>query len=939
MQRLATRKVFVGLAAIGGVVFALIGVATNIFSDDINIWLRILWQQYPLPSAIVMGVIIVIAFVITMMTTAPAEATPPPPVVQREQEVKAIMFGDTERDTERKRTFVPEARQAEIEQLCQLLIGTPSRRWRWWPFRRSNKPQYGRVAIVTGIGGIGKTALVRHVAFLSPIRQAYPVRRYLNLNGLTAPGTADDEQALRELMRGLGMYPDLNLQLYDREKLRELYHQDLAQHPRQLLLIDDPSDTTPLEALLPPPTSGLVVITRPGMVTQRLHGAQWLSLQPLNRDAALAVLRRYWTEGFDPQVAEQICRLCSFVPLALVVAGKTIAHNQQQQPQRHPKEVAVQFAERLAQEARKRPGQVSQYFKQFVRYSAEKERQDIQTVLSLSYQLLDDPARQLFRALATFGGLPFDGPAAIRVAFGQAIQHQPLGPDQDTPEDHLRSLLNRGLIQFVAEDVAHYQERYSMYDLLYAYARYELERHPDEVQPCLERYLDYYLDIAGSQGAAFQAAQPADQPELLLTLVPLADHLRTCFATLNEPAQSNLLPDREVRLLKLVAPLLPLLQAGQALPVPTDAERPALFQPTTHAEWEQAGQQALAAIYRQQEERFQQVLVRLGAMKDWFDREAAQAIAEASPDDLDHMLALGLLQQRAGDGRYHPSGELVSTWLQAQFAALPMQEQAQVHAAYATHYAERARRYRAEPGDAQRLAAFTLDEQHICHGQHLAASATPALDQPLITYANRCFWYFDQRRDYTTLETWLQAGFAAAQRQNDPAMCARLGVDLGIVHAGRGDLDQAERYYRQVYDGDLARGADADTRASACHGLGVVHERRGDRDQAEGYYRQVYDGDLARGADADTRALACHGLGVVHAGREAWEQALGYYTRALQLDPRMAAAYRNRGLVYECLNQLQAALQDAQQALALDPGFAAARQDSERYAQKMAGGG
>jgi tetratricopeptide (TPR) repeat protein len=202
-------------------------------------------------------------------------------------------------------------------------------------------------------------------------------------------------------------------------------------------------------------------------------------------------------------------------------------------------------------------------------------------------------------------------------------------------------------------------------------------------------------------------------------------------------------------------------------------------------------------------------------------------------------------------------------------------------------------------------------------------------------YADKCFWYFDQQRAYETLEAWTLAGLDAAERLPDPAMRGKLGLNAGITYERQRNWPEAERYYREVYEGDLRSDADADTRASACYGLGIIHRQRGQLDAAEGYYRKVYEGDLSSGAAADTRARACYGLGIVHWQRGELEAAHSYYTQAIQLDPQSAAAYRNRGLVHEQLGKLEEALEDAKTALALDPTFAAAQQDIQRYEGKL----
>ncbi len=863
------------------------------------------------------------------------------------------------------------------------------------------------------------------------------------MNGLYQPQSSDEE-ALRTVLRESGLYPEEQLQALNRDQLRGQYQQYMEQHPQTLLLIDDPADNTPLKALLPLPGCGLVIIARPGgALRQSLPGHRQVLLKPLDKIQARAVLQKYWTKHFDAAVADQICALCGYVPLALVMAAGTIQSEQGDDPQ--PARVAQRFANQLAAEAGKRPGLASQFFQKFTAGGqAEANRKDIQTVLSLSYNLLTEPAQQLFRALPTFGRLPFTAPAALAVAA--------LDPAEQEPA--FNQLRERGLIRKVESDTDSHPEYYQMYDLLYEYARHEQSRpaHQQEMRPCLERYLDYYIQYVADCSAAFQPGSLT----ALSQFAAEAAHISTCFVTLlDEPLTDAdgqlLMPDNAVRGLKLVAPALPLLQAGLQVPELAQDENTLLFKPDTYAHWQAAGQKAVRQVYAELSVQRQQQATIMRMFVDWFDAAAAQQIAQASQDDLDELLRIDYLQQRAADQRYCIRWQLVTDFLQKQVDYLPPARHREVHAAYATLYADRAKEYR------QQLSLFAQDIAHIRHGQHLAAHASPPLDTALIAYARWSFWYFDQQREYSTLADWIRTGCAAAERQNDPAIQATLTFNLGLIYKRQGDLDAAARHYHQVYDGDLSAHADPATRANACHGMGVVHDRRdeleaaaryyhqvydgdlsahadpatrasachglgfiherqddldaaaryyhqvydgdlhaladpatranacyglgfiherqgdlddavryyhqvydgdlsahadpatcaracyglgfihelqGDQNRAEHYYHLVYEGDLSTGASADTRASACHGLGVVQWQKNS-DQALRYFNQAIALNPGLAAAYRYRGLVHERLHKLADALVDARQALALDPRLIKAREDIQRYEQKL----
>ena len=54
------------------------------------------------------------------------------------------------------------------------------------------------------------------------------------------------------------------------------------------------------------------------------------------------------------------------------------------------------------------------------------------------------------------------------------------------------------------------------------------------------------------------------------------------------------------------------------------------------------------------------------------------------------------------------------------------------------------------------------------------------------------------------------------------------------------------------------------------------------------------------------------------------KEAIAEYDEAIRVDPRDAAAYKNRGAVYEDLGQYQRAIEDLDQAIRLDSQFAGA---------------
>jgi tetratricopeptide (TPR) repeat protein len=58
---------------------------------------------------------------------------------------------------------------------------------------------------------------------------------------------------------------------------------------------------------------------------------------------------------------------------------------------------------------------------------------------------------------------------------------------------------------------------------------------------------------------------------------------------------------------------------------------------------------------------------------------------------------------------------------------------------------------------------------------------------------------------------------------------------------------------------------------------------------------------------------------MIYGKRAEWPQAMEALTQAEKLNPRFAVTYAYKGLVHMATNQAEAAVQDFQMALALDP--------------------
>jgi protein O-GlcNAc transferase len=130
---------------------------------------------------------------------------------------------------------------------------------------------------------------------------------------------------------------------------------------------------------------------------------------------------------------------------------------------------------------------------------------------------------------------------------------------------------------------------------------------------------------------------------------------------------------------------------------------------------------------------------------------------------------------------------------------------------------------------------------------------------------------------------------------------------LAIERQRGGDLDGAERIYREILDV-------APDHAGSIHNLGVILYQRGCLDEAVAAYRRALD-------VAPDFAEACNNLGVVLERQRRFADAEAAYRRALLLRPDYASAYGNLGDVLNAQSRVDEAEEAYRAALRLRPGW------------------
>ncbi len=226
---------------------------------------------------------------------------------------------------------------------------------------------------ISGMGGIGKTELALLVA--ERLRDEYPdAQFFINLQG-TDDNPRSPQEAMAICIRAF-LGPQVKLP-EEPEQVLHLYRSQLS-GKRVLLLLDNAADSAQVRRLLPPTGCAVLVTSRQSVA---LPGMTPLTLHPLTEEEARQLLLEIAPRA-EP-AAEQICKLCGYLPLALRAAGSLLGITADLDP--------LDYAAQL-QDARSR----------LERIGTEGVEIDVAASFNLSYARLASEAAHVFRLLSVF---------------------------------------------------------------------------------------------------------------------------------------------------------------------------------------------------------------------------------------------------------------------------------------------------------------------------------------------------------------------------------------------------------------------------------------------------------------------------------------------------------------------------------------------------------
>jgi DNA-binding SARP family transcriptional activator len=327
------------------------------------------------------------------------------------------------------------------------------------------------ISAIAGKAGVGKTALAVRVAHR--LRPRFPGGQlYVNLRGVEAQAL-DPTEVLGGFLRALGVegaaIPD------GLEERVRLYRSRLADR-RVLVVLDNAASEAQVRPLLPG-SQGCAVLVTSRVRLGGLEAAHPLTLDVLDPDQAVELLVKLLGRGrvaAEPEAAQQIVRLCGWLPLAVRIAGARLAG-------RLHWRLAL-LAERLADEHRRLDELAAGDL-------------EVRASVALSYRGRGEQERRLFRLLGVL--VAPSCPAWVAAAL--------LDVRLAEAEGLLERLVDAQLVEAAGQDQAG-QLRYRLHDLLRVYARerLQLEEPTPAQRASLERVLQTYLVLAEQADALLE---------------------------------------------------------------------------------------------------------------------------------------------------------------------------------------------------------------------------------------------------------------------------------------------------------------------------------------------------------------------------------------------------------------------------------------------------
>ena len=313
-------------------------------------------------------------------------------------------------------------------------------------------------AVISGAAGTGKTSLA--LRWLHEIRPQFPDGQlYVDLGGSAYSGPVSTGNALELFLIALGFPPE---RVPESLAAREALYRSLTADQAVAVLLDNAASAAQVRPLLSASRRGVTVVTsRVRLTGLAMDGARFITLDPLDTDGSLDMLRQYLDEsrwGDERSDLVELAELCGGLPLALAVVGARLATRPGRRIAREVRELRTE-THRLAA-------------------LALGEDISVQAVFDTSYRALPPPLARLYRLCAVHPGVQF-GIDVITAAVEQPADQVAHG---------LEELLDRHLLNEIGD------RRYQFHELVRLHARDKAEQEDSgERKAAHRRMIEWYF--------------------------------------------------------------------------------------------------------------------------------------------------------------------------------------------------------------------------------------------------------------------------------------------------------------------------------------------------------------------------------------------------------------------------------------------------------------
>ncbi|HPE51273.1 MAG TPA: tetratricopeptide repeat protein [Methanothrix soehngenii] len=317
------------------------------------------------------------------------------------------------------------------------------------------------ILIISGMGGVGKSALAIHAAHSS--KDLFDEQLYVDLRGSGGTGSEPlaPSDVLWSFLSSLGVDPG---SIPEDIASRAGLFRSLLAEKGALLFLDNAHDEKQVRPLLPGNKRCAVLITsRPAL--SALEGALPIRLGLMPYEEALDLLAKTAVDGrvrAEADSARRIVELCGRLPLAIRIAGGKIRDKEHW--------TLVKYAD-LLEDERKRLERL------------HLGDLDVRASFELSYEELDEIEARIFRLLSLLPGQDFE-PGVVGAM---------LEIDEESAFEATEKLVDLRLIEPSSEG------RYKFHDLMHLFARekIEAEKTAEEIEAARLRAVRWYVERSG----------------------------------------------------------------------------------------------------------------------------------------------------------------------------------------------------------------------------------------------------------------------------------------------------------------------------------------------------------------------------------------------------------------------------------------------------------